>query len=141
VLKEKERTLVLLKPDAVKKGVAREILKRYIDEGLTIEALWPHHMSEEEAITFYREHQGKHYFEGLILAMTSGVLTIVILSGENAVEKVRELNGDTNPAKAKPGTIRRSFPSAGGPFNIVHGSDSIESAKREISLVLHRRQI
>jgi nucleoside-diphosphate kinase len=84
---------------------------------------------------FYREHVDKHYFAGLILAMSDHPCVAVVLEGENAISRVRELNGATNPQQAQPGTIRRDFMSAGGPFNTVHGSDSKESAEREIALV------
>lgn len=132
----REVTLVLIKPDGVKKGVVQEIKERYIKAGLQIvQEKGPIQMGEARAQEFYREHAGKFFFEGLVLSMISGPIIALIIEGEDAVKKVRALNGATDPAKAEPGTIRYDFRSAGGPFNTVHGSDSSESAVREIQLV------
>lgn len=130
-----QRTLVLLKPDAVLKGVDGEIPKRYTDAGLEIIDTKYFRMNEEMVFKFYEGHMGKFYSAGLILAMTSGVMVAMLLQGEDAIERVRKLNGATDPSKAEPGTIRHDFRSAGGPFNTVHGSDSPEAAEREIGVV------
>lgn len=133
-----EQTLVLVKPDGMMKGVAVSILQRYINVGLRAVKIGMLRMTVPLAIEFYKEHQGKFFFEGLVLAMTSGQICAFLLEGENAVAVVRELNGATDPAKATEGTIRNAFRSAGGPFNTVHGSDSPESAIREIALIFGR---
>ncbi len=130
-----ERTLSIIKPDAVLKNETQAILKRYVSIGLKIVGIsQPIILTEEFIVKFYEEHRGKPYFEGLVLAMLSGPCVLVVLEGENAIQKVRELNGATDPRAAAPGTIRHDFPSAGGPFNMVHGSDSPINAEREIAI-------
>lgn len=130
-----ERTLVIIKPDGVKKGVAGKILQRYRDNDLLV--VWQREgvMPEGLASKFYEEHRDKFFFEGLLLSMTSGPSIYVVLEGWNAIALVRDLNGVTNPANALPGTIRHDFRSAGGPFNTVHGSDSASAAQHEIALL------
>ena len=135
-----EQTLVIIKPDGVMKNVVEQIKQKYVDVGLSIIREIKMTLKESEASDFYMEHAGMFYFEGLILSMVSGPCVVLILEGEQAIKTVRTLNGPTNPAKAKPGTIRYDFPSAGGPFNTVHGSDSSDSAKREIQIMDHARR-
>lgn len=130
-----EKTLVIIKPDGVRKKTIRAIFERYTTAGLKIVSFRRGRMSEEMAEAFYAEHRGRPFFDGLVLAMTSGQCIYLTLEGDNAVARVRDVNGATNPKEAKPGTIRHDFPSAGGPFNMVHGSDSLASATREIALV------
>ncbi len=130
-----ERTLVIIKPDAVMMGYTDQIRQRYLDAGLNIQAEFDVQLLEPEASLLYAEHSGRPYFAGLVLAMTSGDVIALILEGESAVSKVRELNGATKPSEAKPGTIRHDFPSAGGPFNVVHASDSVENVAREIAIM------
>lgn len=130
-----ERTLVILKPDAIRKGVQAEILDRYMRIGLNLIETYNGYIDSKQAEDLYKTHRGKPYFEGLVLGMTSGPIKACVLEGENALQKVRKLNGATNPREAMPGTIRYDFMSAGGPFNTVHGSDSIDEAKREIAII------
>ena len=129
-----EQTLVLIKPDGVMKRVVAEIKQRYLDAGLRIVQERTIVMPEFRVREFYAEHTGKSFFEGLVLSMTSGPIVALVLEGEDAIKKVRALNGATDPSKAEPGTIRGDFRSAGGPFNMVHGSDSPEAVIREIQI-------
>lgn len=117
------------------KGVVHDIERCYVDAGLQIVKRQSLQLSSSKVSEFYQEHQGKFFFEGLVLAMISGLIVALLLEGEDAVAVVRKLNGNTDPSKADPGTIRREFRSAGGPFNTVHGSDSAESAIREIKII------
>ncbi|MCX6784738.1 MAG: nucleoside-diphosphate kinase [Candidatus Komeilibacteria bacterium] len=135
-----QKTLVIIKPDAVMKDVATEIIDRYLAKGLTLLERKDLSMTLQRAKEFYSEHAGKFFFEGLVLAMTSWPVVALLLEGEEAVAMVRELNGATIPAEALPGTIRHDFRSAGGPFNTVHGSDSLVSAAREIALIFGMEQ-
>lgn len=130
-----EQTLALIKPDGVMKGVSEEIEQCYIDAGLRIVRGQIVDMDVSHAAEFYKEHQGKFFFEGLVLAMASGPILALLLEGENAIAVVRKLNGATDPAKAEEGTIRHVFRSAGGPFNTVHGSDSSEAVAREVGII------
>ncbi len=131
----RERTLVIIKPDAVMQGVADQIKQRYLDAGLEIVNVDYTMMSQAKAQRFYAEHEGKPFFQGLILAMASGPIFVLLIEGEDAIDIVRKMNGATDPRKAEPSTIRHDFMSAGGPFNAVHGSDSPEAAEREIALM------
>lgn len=130
-----ETTLVLIKPDGVMKGVVEAIKQRYRDAGLRILKEKTQVMLEYDVRAFYREHVGKHFFEGLVLSMIAGPSVALLLRGENAIKAVRDLNGATDPSKAQPGTIRHDFRSAGGPFNTVHGSDSRSAVTHESRLV------
>lgn len=131
-----ERTLVLIKPDAVEKMARLPIIQAYLNAGLVIEKAKTLKMSEELAKKFYEEHDGKPYFSGLIQHTISGPMIALVLSGKEAVKRVRELNGATNPANAKMGTVRYLYGEPnGGPRNAVHGSDSPQSAEREIRLI------
>lgn len=131
-----DMTVVLIKPDAVKKRETEAIIDRYVAHGLRVCRRGVHRMTEVQAERFYAEHAGRFYFAGLILAMTSGPVEIILFEGDGAVAKARELTGPTNPADAPAGTIRRDFRSAGGPFNTVHSSESPEAAEREWNEVL-----
>ena len=127
-----ERTLVMLKPDAVDHGEwIPQIKQRYTDAGLKIIYENRFRMTYQQAYYFYYEHADKFFFSGLKLAMSSGPSIVLILEGDNVIEQVRKLNGATNPDKAEPGTIRRDFYSAGGPFNTVHGSANQQDFERE----------
>ncbi|MGD0328238.1 MAG: nucleoside-diphosphate kinase [Minisyncoccia bacterium] len=132
-----ETTLVLLKPDAIEMGadVIDGIKKKYESSGLSIVKSKFLRFAKSAAREFYLEHAGKFYFPGLVLAITSGPSLALLLQGESAVALVRKLNGATDPRSAAPGTIRHDFQSAGGPFNTVHGSDSVKSAIRERRIV------
>ena len=126
-----ERTLSIIKPDAVAKGHVDEICKRLEDAGLSITEKKSIHMDDALAEGFYLEHKGKPFFEELIKFMTSGPIQVQVLEGENAIFNYREVMGSTNPKEATPGTIRADFAESID-ANAVHGSDSPESAKREI---------
>ena len=126
-----ERTLSIIKPDAVAKGHVDEICKRLEDAGLSITEKKSIHMDDASAEGFYSEHKGKPFFEDLIKFMTSGPIQVQVLEGENAIFNYREVMGSTNPKEATPGTIRADFAESID-ANAVHGSDSPESAKREI---------
>ncbi|MBA3275871.1 MAG: nucleoside-diphosphate kinase [Chloroflexia bacterium] len=128
---DNERTLVILKPDAVQRGLVGEILARYEKRGLKIAALKLEVISRETAKRHYAEHEGKPFFDGLVDYITSAPSVLLILEGPDAVAITRATNGDTKPAKAAPGTIRADFGLTIG-RNLVHASDSVESAAREV---------
>ncbi len=127
-----EQTLSIIKPDAVAKGHVDEICRRLEESGLSIVDKQSLHLDEQKAEGFYAEHKGKPFFEDLIKFMTSGPIQVQILEGENAILRYREVMGSTNPQEAAPGTLRADFADSID-ANAVHGSDSSESAKREIS--------
>ncbi len=127
-----ERTLSIIKPDAVKKQVIGEIFKAFEENNLKIVATKMIHMDRKVAEGFYYVHKGKGFFEELIEFMTSGPVVVSVLEGKNAVKAHRELMGATNPKDAKEGTLRKRFASSLGQ-NAVHGSDSLENAKYEIN--------
>ena len=127
-----EKTLSIIKPDAVSKNIIGKIISRFEDNGLEIIAAKLIRLSDDEASDFYAEHQGKPFFNALKDFMTSGPVFIQVLQGENAISKNRELMGNTDPAKAEVGSIRSDFASSID-ANAVHGSDSKESAEREIN--------
>ena len=128
-----ERTLVLLKPDAVQRALVGEILSRLERKGLRFAAMKLMLVSEELAHRHYGEHEGKPFFGELVSFITSGPVLAIIVEGENAVSLVRSLIGATNPVEASPGTIRGDLGIAIG-MNLIHGSDSPESAARETAL-------
>jgi nucleoside-diphosphate kinase len=127
-----ERTLSIIKPDAVAKNVVGEIFSRFEKAGLQIVALKMQQLSREQAEGFYAEHRARPFFPALVEFMTSGPVTVQVLEGEGAVARNRELMGATNPKEAAKGTIRADFADSID-ANAVHGSDSVESAKREIA--------
>lgn len=127
-----ERTLSIVKPDAVGKNVIGEIFSRFEKTGLKIIAVKMLQLSPAQAEGFYAEHRQRPFFPALIEFMTSGPVTVQVLEGDNAVAKNRELMGATNPKEAAKGTIRADFADSID-ANAVHGSDSAESAKREIA--------
>ena len=128
-----QRTLVLIKPDAVRRGLVGEIISRLERKGLKIVALRMLQMDKEMAERHYAIHKGKPFFEGLVEFITSGPLVAAVIEGERAVEAVRRLMGETNPLKASPGTIRGDF-GLDIQQNLIHGSDSEETAREEIEL-------
>lgn len=129
-----ERTLVLIKPDAVERHLIGEIISRIERKGLAIAALELRHVSEELAAQHYAEHEGKPFFGSLLEFITSGPVVAAVVEGPRAVAAFRQVAGGTDPVeKAAPGTIRGDF-GLETQFNLVHGSDSAESAKREIAL-------
>ncbi|GAA4534098.1 nucleoside-diphosphate kinase [Mycobacterium paraffinicum] len=129
-----ERTLVLIKPDGVERQLVGEIIGRIERKGLVIAALELRRVSEDLAAEHYAEHEGKPFFGSLLEFITSGPVVAAIVEGPRAIAAFRQLAGGTDPVeKATPGTIRGDF-GLETQFNLVHGSDSIESAKREIAL-------
>ena len=126
-----ERTLSIIKPDAVAKNVIGEIISRFEKAGLQIVAARLEHLSREKAQGFYAEHDGKPFFNDLVDFMTSGPVVLQVLEGESAITQNRELMGATNPQEAEQGTIRADF-AVSIDANAVHGSDSATSAAREI---------
>jgi nucleoside-diphosphate kinase len=127
-----ERTLSIIKPDAVAKNVIGEIVARFEQAGLTLIAAKMVHLSQEQAEGFYAEHKERPFFTALVEFMTSGPVVVQALEGEGAVLKNRDLMGATNPQEAEAGTIRSDFAQSID-ANAVHGSDSTESATREIA--------
>ena len=135
-----ERTLSIIKPDAVAKNVIGEIYTRFEQAGLKIVASKMVQLTDETAGGFYAEHQGKGFYDDLIEFMTSGPVVVQVLEGENAVLLNRELMGATNPAEAAPGTIRSDYAQSID-ANAVHGSDSTTSAEREVSYFFTQEEI
>ena len=128
-----ERTLVLLKPDAVRRGLVGEVLRRYESKGLTILAMDLRSIDGALADQHYAEHVERDFYPPLRAFVTSGPMVAMVLEGEQAVDVVRALNGATDGRKAVPGSIRGDL-SMSNRENLVHGSDSLESAQREIAL-------
>ncbi|HHD77805.1 MAG TPA: nucleoside-diphosphate kinase [Campylobacteraceae bacterium] len=126
-----EQTLSIIKPDAVQKGVIGKIIERFETNGLRIAAIKKIKLDDDTAGGFYAEHKERPFFGDLVAFMTSGPVVVMVLEGENAIAKNRELMGATNPKEAAAGTIRADFAESID-ANAVHGSDSAESAKREI---------
>jgi nucleoside-diphosphate kinase len=127
-----ERTLSILKPDALESGVIGKILTRFEEAGLKPVAMKMVLLDQQEAEGFYAVHRERPFFPSLVQYMTSGPVIVQVLEGENAVAKNREVMGATNPANAAPGTIRKLF-ARSIEANSVHGSDSAENAKTEIA--------
>jgi nucleoside-diphosphate kinase len=128
-----ERTLILVKPDAFKRNLTGEIIARFERKGLHLAALKLMTMTAELAERHYAEHVGKPFFEELVTFITSGPLVAMVLTGEHAVEAARQVIGATNPLQATTGSIRGDYALEVGQ-NMVHGSDSTESAAREVAL-------
>ena len=128
-----QKTYTMIKPDGVRNGHIGEIINRFERAGLTIEQMRLEMVTDEQAKANYAEHEGKPFYEGLIAYVTSGPVVKMVVSGEGAVSKVRTLMGATNPADAAPGTIRGDF-GLTMDENVIHGSDSTDSAEREISI-------
>ena len=128
-----ERTLVLIKPDAVRRGLIGDVLGRFERKGLTIVAMEQRHISGEQADAHYAEHVERDFYPPLRAFVTSGPLVALVLEGDEAIDVVRAVNGATDGRKAAPGTIRGDL-SLSNRENLVHGSDSPESATREIAL-------
>jgi nucleoside-diphosphate kinase len=135
-----ERTLSIIKPDAVAKGVIGKILDRFESNGLRIAATKKVQLSRADAEAFYAVHKERPFFNDLVDFMVSGPVVVSVLEGENAVAKNRELMGATNPKEAEPGTIRADF-AENIDANAVHGSDSLENAKIEIEFFFAQREI
>lgn len=136
----KERTFVMIKPDAVSRGLIGEIISRFERKGFRIIALKMFKFTREEAEEFYAEHRGKSFFNKLIDFITSGPVVAMILEGENAIETVRMMIGPTDGRKAPPGTIRGDF-ALDITANVIHASDSKEKVEREIRIVFKKHEI
>ena len=128
-----DRTLILVKPDAFARGLTGEIIARFERKGLKIVALKHMTVTEEMAKAHYAEHDGKPFFGELVEFITSGPLVAMVLEGEEAIRAARQVIGATNPLEATTGSIRGDFAVAVGQ-NMVHGSDSVESGRREAAL-------
>ena len=126
--------MLLIKPNATAKNKIGEILKIMEDHGFVIEALKMMILDDEVTSRFYAEHKGKPFYEGLVKFMHSGKTVAAVLKRENAILELRKLVGDTDPEKAEAGTIRRLYGETVR-MNAVHASDSVENAKREISII------
>ena len=135
-----ERTLSIIKPDAVSKNIIGKIISRFEDNGLYIVAGKLIQLDDEMASGFYAEHEGRPFFNDLKKFMTSGPVFVQVLEGEGAIQKNRELMGSTNPQEADPGTIRADFANSID-ANAVHGSDSETSAAREINYFFNEEEI
>ncbi|AHW91376.1 nucleoside-diphosphate kinase [Campylobacter jejuni] len=135
-----EKTLSIIKPDAVKKGVIGKILDRFESNGLRIAAMKKVQLSKEQAENFYAVHKERPFFKDLVEFMISGPVVVSVLEGEGAVLKNRDLMGATNPKEAKTGTIRADFAESID-ANAVHGSDSLENAKIEIDFFFKPNEI
>lgn len=135
-----EQTFSIIKPNAVKKNAIGAILEKLESNGLKVAAAKLTVLTQSQCEEFYAEHKERPFFPELVSFMTSGPVLLAVLSGENAVLKNREIMGATNPAEAAPGTIRKLFGDSVGE-NAVHGSDSPQSAAREIALFFERGEI
>ena len=135
-----EQTLSIIKPDATKKGVIGKIIDRFESNGLRIAAAKKVQLSVEDDKKFYEVHASRPFYNDLVEFMTSGPVVVMVLEGQNAVLKNRELMGATNPKEAAPGTIRADFAESID-ANAVHGSDSLENAKIEIAFFFASREI
>jgi len=135
-----EQTLSIIKPDAVAKGVIGKIMDRFESNGLRIAAAKKMQLSEADAKAFYAVHAERPFFKDLVEFMISGPVFAMVLEGEGAMAKNRDLMGATNPQEAEPGTIRADFADSID-ANAVHGSDSVENAKNEIKFFFSDREI
>jgi nucleoside-diphosphate kinase len=136
----KELTFSIIKPNAVKKNVIGDVIETFEKNGLKIAACKLAQISKERCSDFYAEHKERPFFGELVSFMTSGPVVLMVLSGENAVLKNREIMGATDPKKAAPGTLRAIYGDNVGE-NAVHGSDSLASAQREIALFFEKKEI
>jgi len=135
-----ERSLVLIKPDAIQRGLAGEIISRLEKKGLKIVAMKMLHMDRNLAQRHYAIHKGKAFFDDLVNFITSSPVIAIIFQGKNAVEVIRQMMGETDPAKASSGTIRGDFGIDIG-HNLIHGSDSLQNASKEIDLFFSAEEI
>jgi nucleoside-diphosphate kinase len=135
-----ERTLSIIKPDAVAKHLIGKIISRFEDQGLCIAAAKMLRLSKNQAEAFYAIHKERPFFSALVNFMSSGPILVQVLEGENAIAKNRQIMGATNPKEAAPGTIRADFADSID-HNAVHGSDSAETAKEEINFFFQPEHI
>src|SRR6266550_2833557 len=141
-MKEKpmERTLIIFKPDAVQRGLCGEILTRFEKKGLQIVGVKMMTIPKQLAETHYAPHKGKGFYEGLVKFMTSSPVVVLALAGKDAITISRKMMGATFGSKAEPGTIRGDF-GVSNSFNLIHGSDSPESATRELGLFFKSEEL
>ncbi len=135
-----QRTLLNIKPDAIEQNLVGEILKRVEAKGFRIVAMDKMRLTRKEVEAFYAVHKGKYFYDRLIEYMLSGPCIPVVVAGENVIEGIRELIGNTDPEKAAEGTIRRDYART-VTINCVHASDSPESAEEEIAFFFSKRQL
>jgi len=135
-----ETTLIILKPDAVQRGLIGQIISRFEDKGFQIAAAKLMKISPELAATHYSDHQGKPFYDGLVRFMTSQPVLVMALRGNNAIAVARKMMGATFGSNAEPGTIRGDF-GLSNSFNLIHGSDSTEAAKRELGLFFKKEEL
>lgn len=135
-----ERSLVLVKPDAVQRALAGQVISRLENKGLKIVAMKMLHMGTDLAQRHYAIHKGKAFFDELVAFITSSPLIAIVFQGEDAVQIIRQMMGETDPAQALGGTIRGDFGIDVG-HNLVHGSDSLENASKEIDLFFSLEEI
>lgn len=135
-----ERTFVAIKPDGIKRGFIGKILQRFEDKSYKIVALKMLNVTNEQAKKHYAEHQGKPFYPPLIKYITSGPIVAMVLQGENVIDGARHIMGKTSPNDADVGTIRGDFAQV-KEYNIIHGSDCTESAKREIAIYFDEKEL
>ncbi len=135
-----ERTFVMVKPDGVQRGLIGEVVSRIERKGMKIVAMKMLHITQETAERHYAEHRGKPFFNALVDYITSGPVVAMVVEGKNAISVIRKLVGKTNPVEADPGTIRGDLAMDIG-RNIVHASDSPESAEREIGIFFSSEEV
>jgi nucleoside-diphosphate kinase len=135
-----ERTLSIIKPDGLRKGIIGKVIERLEEKGLKPVAMRMQWLSQKEAEGFYAVHRERPFFGDLVTFMTSGPVVLMVLEGENAIAKNREVMGATNPSKADPGTIRKDF-GTDVEKNTVHGSDSPETARQEVAYFFRETEI
>jgi nucleoside-diphosphate kinase len=135
-----ERTLSIIKPDGLEKGIIGKIISKFEEKGLKPVAVRLQHLSQAQAEGFYAVHKARPFFKDLVSFMISGPVVLMVLEGENAVAANREIMGATNPANAAPGTIRKEFATSIDK-NTVHGSDSLENAKIEVAYFFRETEI
>ncbi len=128
-----QKTLIIIKPDAVQRRLIGKIINRFEEKGLQIIGMKMTTISADLAEKNYAAHEGKEFFEKLIKFITSGPVVIMVLRGKNAIKVIRKLMGSTSGHEAAPGTLRGDY-AMSGRFNLLHGSDSVESAEREIAI-------
>ncbi|MBZ4688397.1 MAG: nucleoside-diphosphate kinase [Clostridia bacterium] len=135
-----EKTFVMIKPDGVQRGLVGEIISRFEKKGFKIVAMKFLQMNAETAAVHYAEHEGKPFYDGLVDFITSGPVVAMVLEGKNVVAQVRKMVGKTNPGEAEVGTIRGDFGLEVG-RNVVHASDSVESAEREMKIYFEENEL
>jgi nucleoside-diphosphate kinase len=135
-----ERTLIILKPDAVQRGLIGEIITRFEKKGLQVVGMKLMRISQQLAETHYESHKGKPFYAGLVKFMTSSPVVVIALAGKDAIAISRKMMGATFGSKAEPGTIRGDY-GVSNSFNLIHGSDSPEAAARELSLFFKSEEL